>query len=404
MLNSTRIETAPWLRHRITYGLDANRDRDRARNRDGGVANAVQPDGEQISQGLFLQDAMTIADDWTLIGAVRHDRYRLEPSGRAASDNQRLSPKVTLKWQVQPFLGLFVGYSEAFRAPTLGETYQSLGTNRALFNFRSNPDLKPETSRSQEAGFTLAFDDVLTAADAVRLKTTIFTEKVENMIASATVGRYTRAAPFSGTGLIFQNQNVAKAERHGGEVVATYTAGGFDLGLGYSHLRAKDAATGAGLFAPPDKVTVGTRYRFESGWAVWWTGQFVDGQHRDATTLRRRDGYGLHDIRVSYDRDWYRLDLGVTNLLDKAYSTYQQSQTTTYTYEEGRSINLTLSARFRSGRGPPETVVIPLQERNPPRCPSIVPSRPPLLRPASSPPVPPPHGGRSSGRSRWRSP
>lgn len=342
--NSTRIETAPWLRHRITYGLDAYRDR--ARNRDGGVANAVQPDGEQISQGLFLQDEMTIADDWTLIGAVRHDRYRLEPSGRAASDNQRLSPKVTLKWQVQPFLGLFFGYSEAFRAPTLGETYQSLSTNRALFNFRSNPDLKPETSRSREAGFTLAFDDVLTAADAVRLKTTIFTEKVENMIASATVGRYTRAAPFSGTGLIFQNQNVAKAERHGGEVVATYTAGGFDLGLGYSHLRAKDAATGAGLFAPPDKVTVGTRYRFESGWAVWWTGQFVDGQHRDATALRQRDGYGLHDIGVSYDRDWYRLDLGVTNLLDKAYATYQQSQTTTYTYEEGRSVNLTLSARF----------------------------------------------------------
>ncbi|WP_236784024.1 TonB-dependent hemoglobin/transferrin/lactoferrin family receptor [Azospirillum humicireducens] len=342
--NSTRIEMAPWLRHRITYGIDAHRDR--ARNRDGGVANAVQPDGEQISQGLFLQDEVTIAEDWTLTGAIRHDRYRLEPVGQASSDNQRLSPKIALKWQVRPFLGLFVGYSEAFRAPTLGETYQNLSTTRALFNFRPNPGLKPETSRTKEAGFTLAFDDVLTGGDAMRLKTTIFTETVENMITSATIGRYTRAAPFSGTGLIFQNQNVAKAERHGGELMASYSAGGLDLGIGYSHLRAKDASTGAGLFAPPDKVTVGTRYRFENGWAVWWTGQFVDEQHRDATALRQRDGYGLHDIGVTYNRNWYRVDLGVTNLFDKAYATYQQSQTTTYTYEEGRSVNLTLSARF----------------------------------------------------------
>ena len=64
------------------------------------------------------------------------------------------------------------------------------------------------------------------------------------------------------------------------------------------------------------------------------------------TALRQRDGYSLQDIGIGYSRDWYRVDLSVTNLFDKAYATYQQSQTTTYTYEEGRSVNLTLSARF----------------------------------------------------------
>lgn len=342
--NSSRIEMAPWLNHRLTYGLDAYRDR--VSNRDGGSPNSVQPDGTQESFGTFLQDEVTVAENWMLIAALRHDRYQLAPASGTESDSQRLSPKIALKWQVQPFLGLFAGYSEAFRAPTLSETYQNLSTTRALFNFRPNPALKPETSRTREIGATLAFDDLVAKGDALRMKATLFREKVEDLVTSATVGRYTRVAPFSGTGLIFQNRNVAQAERHGGEAVATYAVGGLDLGVGYSHLRAKDAATGAGLFAPPDKVTAGARYRFAGGWSVWWTGQFVDEQHQDATLLRRRDGYGLHDAGVTYDRDWYRVDLSATNLFDKAYATYQQSQTTTYTYEEGRSVNLTLSARF----------------------------------------------------------
>lgn len=342
--NTTRFEMASWLGHRVTYGVDAYRDS--SRNRDGGTPNTVQPDGAQESIGLYIQDEVAIGEDWRLIGALRHDRYRLEPTGRGASDDQRLSPKIALHWQAQPFLGLFVGYAEAFRAPTLAETYQNLNTTRALFNFRPNPDLKPETSRGWETGFTLAFDDVIRKGDAARLKATFFDEDVDNLITSTTVGRYTRAAPFSGTGLIFQNQNVSKAERWGVEVEGSYAIGSVDFGIGYSRLRSKDATTGANLFAPPDKVTLAARYRMDEHWSAWWVGQFVDDQDYDSTVLRRRDGYGLHDIGVTYDRAWYRVDLGVTNLFDQAYVTYQQSQATTYTYEEGRSVNVTLTARF----------------------------------------------------------
>lgn len=342
--NASRFQTGEAIAHRVTYGVDAYRDT--ARNRDGAAANSVQPDGSQESVGLYIQDEIRIGKDWTLIGALRHDSFRLEPAGQAASDNQRLSPKAALHWQAQPFLGLFVGYSEAFRAPTMAETYQNLNTTRALFNFRPNPGLKPEVARTWEAGFTLAFDDVLKQGDAARLKATFFDENVKNLITSTTIGRYTRAAPFSGTGLIFQNQNVSSAERRGAEVEATYSIGAFDVGLGYSYVRSKDASTGANLYAPPDKFTAGLRYRYDENWSAWWTSQFVADQHRDSTTLRRRDGYGLHDLGMAYDREGWRVDFSVTNLFDEAYATYQQSQTTTYTYEEGRSVNLTLTARF----------------------------------------------------------
>jgi len=342
--NSTRFEMASWLQHRLTYGIDGYRDR--ARNRDNGVANSVTPDGRQTAAGLFFQDEITIAKDWTLTGAVRQDYYWLTSTGQTDSDNHHLSPKVTLAWQATPNLGLYGSYAEAFRAPTLNEAYGNLNTTRALFNFRANPGLKPETARTTEIGATLGFNDLFDKGDTLRIKASLFQEDVDDLINSTTVGRYTRAAPFTGTGLIFQSQNVAKGERKGAELVATYSIGSLDLGLAYSHLRSKDATTGAGLFSPPDKLAIGTRYRFGEHWAAWWNGQFVADQDYDATVFRQRDGYGLHDLGVSYDRDWYRVDFSITNLFDKAYATYQQSQTTTFTYEEGRSINLTLTARF----------------------------------------------------------
>jgi hemoglobin/transferrin/lactoferrin receptor protein len=342
--NSSRFEMAPWLHHRVTYGADGYRDR--ARNLDGGTANLVTPDGDQQAWGLFIQDEIVIADDWTLTGALRQDYYEINPVARASSDNSRLSPKVSLHWQATPNVGVYGGYAEAYRAPTLSETYQNLSRTNALFNFAPNSDLKPETSRTWEGGVILAFDDVLADRDSLQVKVSYFNEKVDDLISSTVIGTYARTAPFGGTGSIFQNQNIAKAKRQGGEAVVSYAVDDIDFGLGYSRLRSKDASTGASLYAPPDKLSLGVKYRLDDAWSAWWSGQFVAAQERDSTLLRQRSGYSLHDLGVAYAQDWYRVDFSVTNLFDKAYATYQQSQLTTFTYEEGRSANLTLTAKF----------------------------------------------------------
>ncbi|CAM5372814.1 hypothetical protein RLIN73S_03929 [Rhodanobacter lindaniclasticus] len=77
-----------------------------------------------------------------------------------------------------------------------------------------------------------------------------------------------------------------------------------------------------------------------------YLGQFVRAQDYDATELRRRSGYAVHDIGVTYQRRQYRVDVGITNLFNKGYATYQQSLADTFSYEQGRSVNVTLSARF----------------------------------------------------------
>lgn len=95
---------------------------------------------------------------------------------------------------------MFVSYGEAFRAPTMTEMFGNLNTRRALFNFRPNPGLKPETSKTREVGATLAFDDLLAGGDSLRAKVTYFREDVDDLIDQQVVGRYARQAPFAAPG------------------------------------------------------------------------------------------------------------------------------------------------------------------------------------------------------------
>lgn len=341
--NTSTFEVGEHDRQRLTYGVDYYKDT--AENTSNGQGNSVLPDGELRALGGFIQSEQTF-DRWTLIAALRHDDYRLSSPGQGDARHSRLSPKIALKYQPIDPLGLFVSYGEAFRAPTMTEMYGNLDTRRALFNFRPNPGLEPETSKTWEAGFTLDFSDLLAAGDQFRLKATGFDEDVYDLIDSQVVGTYVRQAPFAGVGQVFQRRNVARAERRGGEIEAAYELDRLSVGLGYSQLRSRNAQTGADLYAPPDKLALTLGYRLDEQWSVNYRGQFVKAQDYDDTLLRRRDGYALHDIGLTWERDPYRVDLGVTNLFDQAYATYQQTQANTFSYEEGRSVNLTLSSRF----------------------------------------------------------
>ncbi|EDV5275507.1 TonB-dependent receptor, partial [Salmonella enterica subsp. enterica serovar Mbandaka] len=72
--NSSRFETGPWMAHRLTYGVDIYRDT--SENTSAGQSNSVLPNGKMRAVGVFLQDEVSFLDNWTLIGALRHDDYK----------------------------------------------------------------------------------------------------------------------------------------------------------------------------------------------------------------------------------------------------------------------------------------------------------------------------------------
>ncbi len=333
--NSSRFMTSA-MKHRLTYGVDGYQDQ--LTNTSAGAAAAVNPNGTMVAVGGFLQDEVQLAADWTLIPTLRYDRYEAEGASNATNSNSHLSPKLAVKWQALPALGLFASYGEAFRAPTLTELYWNSSTGVFQW-FRANPTLKPQVSRTKEVGSTLSFDNLLQDKDALRFKVNAFHEKVRNMI-------YSNIVAYNGATPINQYENVSEVYRWGGEAELDYRIGDVAFGLGYSRIRVDNNL----MLSPPDKLTANLGYFFDDYLSFRYGARFVAAQDYDAkvdtTNDRRRSGYSVHDIGASYDRDWYRVDVGITNLFDKAYSTYQQSLLTSYVYEEGRSFNLTLTARF----------------------------------------------------------
>ena len=74
----------------------------------------------------------------------------------------------------------------------------------------------------------------------------------------------------------------------------------------------------------------------------------VDAQNYDATIIRRRPGYMVHDILATWapPRKPWRINFAVTNLFDKEYSMYKMASTNVDFPEVGRSFRFDLSYRF----------------------------------------------------------
>lgn len=335
--NTSRFDVLA-LGHRLTYGLDGYSDS--LTNTSNGGAAVVNPNGNMLARGAFVQDEIQLPYGWSLIPTLRYDSYDASASSYASNSNSHTSPKIAAKWQIVPQLAVFASYGEAFRAPTLSELY--MNSTGGFRSFAPNPSLLPENSRAKEVGATLSFDDLAMAKDALRFKINAFDETVNNRIVQKNAGSV--ANPY-------QYQNIAQAHRWGGEAEMTYHLGDWNANLGYSRVRVIDVWTGENLYSPPDKLTAGLSWFFDEYLSFRYAGRFYADQHYDSndfvsTNNRRRDAYSVHDIGMSYDRDWYRVDLGVTNLFDKAYVPYYSSNVQSYSYAEGRSVNMTVTGRF----------------------------------------------------------
>lgn len=329
--NSTQFSTFD-MGHRLTYGFDGYQDL--LKNTSAGANNSVNPNGNMLAMGAFIQDEFQFARDWLLIATLRQDKYQAEATGYNANKNDHLSPKAALKWQVLKPLGLFASYGQAFRAPTLTElyTYNTVG----FAQFRPNATLEPEVSRNFEIGATLAFDSVLWNKDAVRFKINRYDERVKNLIYSKTIATNTS-----------QYQNAPHGARTGAEIESTYLVGGLGLNAGYSRVRVTSLDNANSLYSPPDKILFGANYYVDDYWSLRYAGNYVLSQQYDTTVVRRRKAYTVHDIGTAYDRSWYRLDFSITNLFDRAYMPYNVSSlNTSQIFEEGRSFNMFFTAKF----------------------------------------------------------
>lgn len=218
--------------------------------------------------GLFLSNEITLFDGaLTLFPALRFDFYDLNPTDDplltsfrpAAQSDSRLSPKFGATVKLAPDVVLFGNYAQGFLAPTPSQVNNFFEFIAGGYTSIPNPDLRPETSESFEAGARYV-------GDIFSLQVTGFRGDYDNFISQQVVrGGFTPQNP-----AIFQFVNFAAARIEGFEARAEMTLpSGWNARLAMAYANG-DTVDLAGRRVPldtidPFNIVASLGYRAPSG-------------------------------------------------------------------------------------------------------------------------------------------
>ncbi|MCB2252641.1 TonB-dependent receptor [Pseudomonas chlororaphis] len=268
------------------------------------------------SSTAFAEDSR-----WNRAAFIQHrfqaERFATE-LGLRRDQNQQFggqnSWSGTFTLPLTPDNDLLLTYSEGFRAPTFNDLYYP--NENGFIN--SNPDLKPETSKSYELQWRSQL------SDSSRLETSLYRTDLKDAIVFASNGP----------------QNVSSARINGIESTLKQELFGWQSNLGLAIIDPRDRDTGHTLARRARRtLSLDLDRQFDRlGLGASW--QAVSSSYDDPTNQQRLGGYALLGLRGSWALNHeVRLELKLDNLLDKSYSRVLYSHDgAQYGYrEEGRA-------------------------------------------------------------------
>ena len=295
---------------------------------------ATHPEGDMEKYGLFAQGEFIIGK-LTLIPGARVDWTRLRPGLGVVTttkvNDSAVSPKIAALYTVTDWFSVFGSVAHTVRMPVLDEIYSR--TSTATTNYSLN--LKPEKSENYEVGGTLQFASLLSKGDQTRIKTTLFRNDVDNLIARGTAA----SAYFI---------NIGEARYEGVEVEAEYGSNNVFVRAAVSVIDGEDRKTGLPLNTiPANTLNLTVGYVFpDQGLTVGWRGELSDDQDEVASASLRTPGYDVHNVFLTWkpqDGAFEGLDVrvGVDNLFDRTFRRHLMSLDA-----EGRTAKLTVARTF----------------------------------------------------------
>ena len=122
------------------------------------------PISRTTETAAYIEDTISMGDRWTVIVALRADRFELNPAVDTmyladypdyeivSLDESDVSPKLGVIYSVGPSMDVYLQYSQGFRAPPYSDANVSL--DLPLFQYRAvpNPDLRSESSDGFDLG------------------------------------------------------------------------------------------------------------------------------------------------------------------------------------------------------------------------------------------------------------
>jgi iron complex outermembrane receptor protein len=316
--------------NRLVVGVDFDDQDDERRryNNMNGVQGALGFDQNEhvTSQGVFVQNELSVSERVHLSLGVRRDQVEFEITDRYLADGRddsgsksfgRTSPMAGLVFEVTDNLNIYSTYSSAFETPTTTEFNRQDG----LGGF--NQALEPQIARNLEVGLRGAI------GNSQRYEAALFTIDVEDEL----IGREIVASP----GRNFF-ENAGETNRQGFEfswlarptdriqTTVSYTYSDFTFDRFVETVGA-NSFDRSGLVIPgtaENTVFAEFTYRAPAGWYAAVDALYVDEQFGDNANAILIEDYTLTNMRFGYDVDLGNFTLspfvGVNNLADQSYT------------------------------------------------------------------------------------
>ncbi|WP_347557820.1 TonB-dependent hemoglobin/transferrin/lactoferrin family receptor [Robbsia sp. KACC 23696] len=338
----SHFDTGP-IRHELLYGFDLSQSWYRTSSGAGTEWTATDgypeyfPRTTYLSFGTFLQDTMRYGRV-SLIPGLRFDYFKMTPHADATylaasagstqatttASGNALSPRVALLYEVTPAIVPYVQYARGFRAPSafqVNSYYNPVGSYGLYYQQIGNPNLKPETSNSLEAGLRGKLD---LNAGTVRYSAAAFYGRYQNFIDTKVVGGSVTSATNPYT---VQYVNYARAVIRGVEGKASLDLkngftfkGGFAAIKGY---RQTDGVSSGLDTVPPFSAVFGLNY--DNG-RQWFGGADMIYNARKSKSAMSSSAYFstpsyfLVDLHAGYRFGRHAtLTVGIENLLNRKY-------------------------------------------------------------------------------------
>lgn len=276
----TYRDSASWLNnlsfsdaHNLQLGLDWYEDRLRT---DGAFT-----DDERYNQAAFAQYRFSGEQISAELG-MRHD------------DNEQFGSENTfngaLIFALSDNQQLVASYSEGFRAPTFNDLYNAWG---------SNPNLRPESSKSYELQWRGQFDATTYQASAYRMD-------IDDLILLDS---------------FWIPQNISEARINGLELSAERDILGWYTVASATWLDPRDRSTGQLLPRRPKRLLSIDSDRQFGNFGVGFSVVANSTRYNDAANTQKLSGFGTLEVRGNWlMSDTTRWDLSVSNVLEKEYA------------------------------------------------------------------------------------
>ncbi|MFB2644409.1 TonB-dependent receptor [Shewanella bicestrii] len=285
--------------------------------------------------GFYLQDLMTINEQWKLLAGVRYDEQKKDGFGE---NSYAVSPKFGVIYSPMTNGSIYVNYSKSF-TPQGGITDP--------LNVNHDTNLKPEYGIQYEMGTKWELFD-----DSLLLTAAVFDVTLENISINEVL---TASDPRSEDGKYTSITTQGGEQKHRGfEVGAQGKLG--DSWFVTSSMMYLDAEYQTGderegktpIDAPEWSANIWTRYEVTDNFAMNFGAIYVGERFANQDNTISKDGYVRFDIGAAYTMDIMGKDVSiranVRNLFDTDY--IDGGQYNMVTLGQDRNFSVALEAKF----------------------------------------------------------